>query len=247
MKYVGIAPRVRLLNVKFSDDQGNAAESDLISALQWVYENRAWFNGVVVVAAAGNRGGEECSVCYAPANDPYVITVGAADDNGTRDLSDDVATLWSSAGETLDGHRKPDILAPGSRMVSFMPAGILRDHHPENVVDTHYFRMGGTSMSAPVVSGVVALMLQVNPKLTPDQVKWRLMKPARSYPDRPQGTAGIVDAYSAALFKGAGGKANQGLEPSPLLAPGSGTIDYSNVLWGNVLWGNALWANGVEY
>ncbi|MFZ5824220.1 MAG: S8 family peptidase [Bacillota bacterium] len=206
-----------------------------------------WMNGVVVVVAAGNQGSDPCAVCRPPANDPFVIAVGAVDDNGTSVLSDDFMKEWSSRGTTQDGFAKPDLVAPGAQIISYMPVGALRQAAPGNIVDTHYFRMGGTSMSAPVVSGVVALLLQARPDLTPNQVKWLLQTTARGYRDRPPETPGIVNAMSAAEYKQPVGSANQGIAPSTLLDPSDGTIDYSNVLWGNVLWGNVLWGNSPDY
>ena len=71
-----------------------------------------------MVAAAGNRGPGGDAVHYAPGNDPYVVTVGAVDDNGTKEISDDEPTSWSSRGTTQDGFAKPDIYAPGAKIVS---------------------------------------------------------------------------------------------------------------------------------
>ncbi|HLN65286.1 MAG TPA: S8 family peptidase [Symbiobacteriaceae bacterium] len=279
-QYVGIAPEVNLLNLKYSLDDGTANERHLISALQWVYDNQSrynirvvnisstmgaeqsymesptaaaveqlWFAGVVVVVSAGNRGGESCSVCYAPASDPYVITVGAVDDAGTAALTDDFAKAWSSSGTTMDGHSKPDVMAPGAHIIAYMPNGDLRTNNPTNVVDKNYFKMGGTSMAAPVVTGVIAQLLQANPSLTPDQVKWLLQETARTYTGQPDGTPGIVDALSAFnyLQTGSPDAANQGLTPSPMLDADSGTINYSDSLWSNSLWSNSLWSNSLQY
>lgn len=277
-QYKGIAPDVNLVSVKFADDQGNASERDLITALQWVYDHMAehnirvvnisatvttpasyqesptaaaveqlWHNGIVVVTAAGNWGSQDCAVCYPPANDPFVITVGAIDDMATSLLVDDVMTDWSSRGSTQDGYAKPDLVAPGTQIISYMPVGALRQAAPANVVEHSYFRMGGTSMSAPVVSGVVALLLQARPDLSPDQVKWLLQTTARNYRNQPRSTPGIVDAQDAYRYKRAVDSANHGIGPSPLLTAGEGTIDYSNVLWGNVLWGNVLWGHSLDY
>lgn len=276
--YIGIAPGVNLISVKFSDDNGTAAESDLVSALQWVYDNRAqynirvvnvsanagaqssykesptaaaveqlWFAGVVVVVSAGNRGGAACAVCYAPANDPYVITAGAVTDAGTKSLTDDVAVAWSSYGTTLDNHIKPDVVAPGARIISLMSGSTLRDSYPTNAVDTSYFTMGGTSMSAPVVTGTVALMLQARPTLTPNQVKWLLMNTTRTYKSQPARTPGIIQADLAAFYSGTPGVANLGLTPSLLLNTVTNAIDYSNAMWANAMWANAMWANNLSY
>jgi serine protease AprX len=277
-KWMGVAPEVNLLNVKFSDDTGQAKEKDLVDALAWVYDNRStynirvvnisatvgtamsykesptaaaveqlWFAGVVVVVSAGNRGGEACSVCYPPAADPFVITVGAVDDAGTPALNDDFGKEWSSVGTTTDGETKPDIMAPGAHIVSYMPRGSLRNQAPQNIVDKHYFQMGGTSMAAPMVTGVVALLLEARPDITPDQVKWLLRTTSRPYLNQPEGTPGIVDALSAVTYSESIAMANQGLAPSPLLDPDTGSISYSNTLWSNTLWSNTLWSNNYNF
>lgn len=276
-KYIGIAPAASLLSVKFSDDNGVATEKDLVSALEWIYNNhktfnikvvnisstvstkasykesptnaaveQLWFAGVTVVVSVGNRGGESCSVCYAPANDPYVISVGAMDDAGTRDLTDDFVKSWSSYGSTMDKHTKPEVVAPGAHLVAYMPTGLLRDNKA-NIVDNLYFRMGGTSMAAPVVTGIVALMYQVNPNLTPDEVKWLLINTTRTYKNQPRGTAGVVSADYAAFYSGTPGKANSGLAPSPMIDGSTGTINYANAYWSNAYWSNAYWSNSLQY
>lgn len=82
-----------------------------------------WLNGVVVVAAAGNyaTGGKASGVLYAPANDPFVITVGATDVNGSKNVKDDTVAPWSAFGYTIDGFAKPEIAAPGRYMVGAVP------------------------------------------------------------------------------------------------------------------------------
>src|SRR6185437_11721558 len=109
--------------------------------------------------------------------------------------SDDSITSYSSKGPTLLDHIvKPDLVAPGNGLVSLLASGSTLDKGtPSDEISpaaygsyssTHYyFRMSGTSMAAPMVSGAVALMLERMPSLTPDQVKARLMKTAtKSYP-----------------------------------------------------------------
>ena len=147
----------------------------------------AWAAGIVVVAAAGNRGPDAQSITV-PGNDPYVITVGAIDSNRTPgDWSDDMLTVFSATGPTLDGFVKPDLLAPGANVVAYMYNDVddskdpyLVKNHPENDNSKILFRMSGTSMATAVTSGVVALILEKHPTLTPDQVKFRLMASARA-------------------------------------------------------------------
>jgi serine protease AprX len=276
-KYIGIAPGVNLINVKFSSHDGSGSEADLIRALQWVYDNRKnynirvanisssisqiqsykesavaaaveqlWFAGVVVVVSAGNDGKNPCSTCHAPANDPYVITVGTVDDHGTRDLRDDYFKPWSSHGFTLDGHKKPEVLAPGVNIISYMPNGYLRNIAPDRIVNGKYFKMSGTSMSAPVVSGVVALMLQENPHLTPDQVKWIISHTTRPYYNQSRQSPGVINAAKAVFYTGPIGNANRGLVPSPFIDLSTKRILKNNMSWSNMSWSNMSWSNHLR-
>src|SRR5205823_14717320 len=79
---------------------------------------RLWFSGVVVVAAAGNYGALGRGVPFAPGDDPFVITVGASDIDGSVGTSDDTAAPWSAYGYTLDGFSKPELGAPGRYMAA---------------------------------------------------------------------------------------------------------------------------------
>ncbi|MCB0084328.1 MAG: S8 family serine peptidase, partial [Caldilineaceae bacterium] len=148
----------------------------------------AWQKGIVVVAAAGNNGPAAESITV-PGNDPYVITVGAYDTSTTmNNWADDNVSLWSSTGPTKDGFIKPDVLAPGANVVSYMytdptdrsASATLVRLHPDYNPNLSLYRLNGTSMATGVVSGVVALMVQAHPQLGPDEVKFRLMYTARS-------------------------------------------------------------------
>jgi len=149
----------------------------------------AWKAGIVVVVAAGNSGRSGVANGFAtigvPANDPAVITVGATMTEQTPTRVDDQIASYSSKGPTvLDHIVKPDLVAPGNRLVSLRVAGSTLDaSYPQYEIapssgTAMYYELSGTSMATPVVSGAVALMLQQNPALTPDQVKARLMKTA---------------------------------------------------------------------
>jgi len=147
----------------------------------------AWANGIVVVAAAGNTG-PQAETITVPGNDPYVITVGALNDKRTAGYwEDDLLPAFSATGPTTDGFVKPDVLAPGTQIVGWMYSGqMVAQEHADHSANTSLFRMSGTSTATPIVSGVVALMLQVNPNLTPDEVKFRLKYTARPAV-RPEG------------------------------------------------------------
>ena len=173
-----------------------------------------------MVAAAGNRGPGDDSVSHAPGNDPYVVTVGAVDDKGTKEIADDEPTSWSSRGTTQDGFAKPDIYAPGAHIVSNLAPELgLLAALPDCVSDGgEYIRAGGTSMSAPMVAGAAAIGFQLDPTMTPNRVKALLRDSDRPLTDSIDELS-MVDA--ARRFFGDGGKlANQGLEPNTLHRPG---------------------------
>ncbi len=183
--------------------------------------NQAWAEGITVIVAAGNGGPQPMSVGV-PGNDPYVITTGAFTDNHTpTDWSDDYLAPFSAAGPTLDGFVKPDVLAPGAHMVSTMlPTSYVARNKQATQVTPTYFSMAGTSQAAAVVSGIAAMILANNPRLSPDQVKYRIMVTAIPWvmPDTQQagysmwqqGT-GRVNAPDA-IFADTKGKANAGMD-----------------------------------
>lgn len=150
----------------------------------------AWNNGIVVVVAAGNLGRNGYSTVLSPGNSPHAITVGAMKTEETYTRNDDMIASYSSKGPTyIDLTVKPDVVAPGNLVVSLLaPGSTLANAYPQNVVGpsyyssstgpAKYFRLSGTSMATPVVSGAVALILQKDPTLTPDTIKARLMKTA---------------------------------------------------------------------
>jgi hypothetical protein len=156
-----------------------------------------------------------------PGNVPYVVTVGAVTDNYyPMQPSQYKLTSFSSAGPTWEGFVKPEVVAMGGHILAYAPNnGTLAQEFPQWVLlPWDDFKMSGTSMAAAVTSGVVALMLEVSPSLTPDQVKCRLMSSARpavksdgtlAYTVFQQGS-GLVNAHDA-VYSTASGCANQGL------------------------------------
>ncbi|MEE8337967.1 MAG: S8 family peptidase [Dehalococcoidia bacterium] len=231
---------IRIANLSFTS---SVPESYLVSPLDAAVE-QLWFQGVVVVVSAGNRGSDEFASDHPPANDPFVITVGAFTDEGTLDPSDDYLKQWSSRGLSHDGFAKPTIVAPGSRLIASLgdTASALFELYPENRVGESYFRMGGTSASAPVVSGVVALILEQHPGLTPNQVKARLVASANPLPGS---AAPQVDAFEA-VFGADAGAANQGIQTSLWIDPASGTIldqpaALDSITWDSITWDSITW------
>ena len=176
---------------------------------------KLWFSNVVVVAAAGNYGtaAGPSGVRYSPANDPFVITVGALDTAGTASTADDFVAPWSAYGSTYDGFAKPELAAPGRYMVGPVPTGsTVTIVKAPNMVGLDRIQLSGTSFAAPAVAGTVAQMLARNPSWTPDQVKGALMRTARKVPINPRAAGvGQITATRAATSK-ATPNPNAGLE-----------------------------------
>jgi serine protease AprX len=230
---------IRVVNLSLESAQAESYTTDPLDAAV----EAAWFNGIVVVTAAGNRGTAADAVSYAPGNDPYAISVGAFDDLQTSGAVDDVLATFSSRGATQDGFPKPDIYAVGVSIVSDLaPGSAFSTMCSSCIVSGEYIRASGTSMSAPMVSGIVALLLQQHPQLTPDQVKAALIEYQRTLP-------GAIPAASIAKLLAAGAAlanvapANQGLTPNMLIDPATGGIDYTLSSWSRSTWRTADGSN----
>ena len=245
-KWRGVAPGANLVSVKVAGPDGSTDVSVVIAALQWVVVHqaeygikvlnlafgtdsvqpyaldplnaaveRAWAAGIAVVVSAGNRGPSARTI-NKPGDDPYVITVGAVDVNGTIERRDDEVAPFSSRGRTPDGFEKPDLVAPGTTIVATRDAGSTIDAlHPEAVLDGSYFKGTGTSQAGAIVSGVAALLYQKNPSLRPNTVKSILMGSTfRASQYRSGGGSGLLDAASAVQSVNSGEWANAGLTRS---------------------------------
>ena len=280
-KYMGVAPDAKFVDVRVTDDKGAGSTSNLVAGLQWVLNNKntynirivnlsinssvpdsyltsplsaaveiLWFNGIVVVVSAGNAGGGKLNP---PANDPFVITVGAVDDQGTAGTTDDTLAKFSSYSITDDGFAKPDLVAPGRNIVSLLSSddNNLATKYPANKLSgsegAYYYKMSGTSMSAGVVSGAIAILLQKEPLLTPDQIKYRLLytaKPLTTGQSCAVG-AGYLDIY-AATRTATTASANTGLKVNQLLWTGSNPVTWGSVSWNSVSWNSVSW-NSVSW
>ncbi len=225
---------------------------------------KLWFAGVVVVAAAGNQGqgGQSTPMAYAPANDPFVITVGALDLHNSTNPDRADAAPWSAWGYTLDGFAKPELSAPGRAITGPVPAGsTLAAEKPKQVIRTSggtYMTLSGTSLSTPIVSGIAAALLTLNPALSPDQVKGALMLKARTLRKVTNRAAGVGEAYAP-------GAASVSSPPNPnraldaflvedpegdglvfddvsWLDAAEGSLSWDAVSWLDVSWSDAAWS-----
>jgi len=224
-----IAYNIRVVNLSVASTVAESYRTDPLDAAV----EAAYLNGILVVTAAGNRGNAQDAVSYAPANDPFALTVGAVDDQGTTQRGDDVIASWSSVGTTQDGFAKPEIAAPGAHIVSTLaPGSDFEALCPQCIVDGSYLQIGGTSMSAPVVAGVAALVAQAHPDWTPDQIKSTLIDTARNL----DGGVDEVNASAVLAVTEPSSGANAGLIPNDLL-DASGNIDWGRSSWGRSSWG----------
>lgn len=197
-RYQGMAPDCHLIMVKTLDRKGNGYASDMLAGIAWILEkkddlgirivnisvgacgkkianeasalvrgvNQAWDAGLVVVVAAGNNGPGRMSITT-PGISRKVITVGCSDDEKEVLVGKKRMMNYSGRGPTAACICKPDVIAPGSRVVSCA-------HRPDQ-----YAIKSGTSMSTPIVSGAIALLLEKYPDMTNRDVKLKLMESAQ--------------------------------------------------------------------
>ncbi|MFZ5354054.1 MAG: S8 family peptidase [Bacillota bacterium] len=229
-QYKGTAPAAYVIGVKVLNKLGSGRLSTVIDGIQWCIENKnkyfirvinlslgspasvsyaddpvcqaaeaAWNSGIVVCAAAGNEGPEKNTIA-SPGIHPSIITVGAMDDNNSLDFDRYEVASFSSRGPTVDGLVKPDLLSPGTNIISLRsPKSTLDKQNKGSRVGAKYASLSGTSMAAPVCSGIVALMLEANGRLTPDSIKEILKstsRPIQNANENAQGK-GVIDAEAA--------------------------------------------------
>jgi serine protease AprX len=226
---------IRVVNLAFGAPPASSYGFDPLS----VAVERLWFAGIVVVASAGNGG--PWGGLAAPAYDPFIVAVGAADSRKTVDGADDVVAETSSANESSRG-RTVDLVAPG-RSIQSSRAGAVGTTFPRSVISDQFLRGSGTSQSSAVVAGGVALLLSQRPTLLPDQVKYLFQQGAErlSNTDRRRQGAGmlrldVVFSTSApsvyAFFYPASGPGNRPLDG-----------DWNGSRWAGSRWAGSRWAS----
>jgi serine protease AprX len=233
---------------------------------------RAVAAGLIVVASAGNHGQiQDGRIVYggitSPGNDPNVITVGALDTHDTAVRSDDTVAKFSSRGPTrFDLVLKPDLVAPGSRVVSAEAAGshlasTYPQRHVTGVGADAYMQLSGTSMAAGVVSGTVALLLEEKPKLSARDMK-AVLQLTSSFMQAEgliASGAGSLNVIAAVAFTAARRIsssvvttiAGEWVGLGGILTSGmaSEIIHDHAIVWGNsLIWGNSIvWGSSIVW
>jgi serine protease AprX len=206
---------------------------------------KLWFSGVVVVAAAGNYAidGQPSGVPYAPANDPFVITVGADDIGGSRPRSDDKNSPWSAYGYTYDGFYKPEVVAPGRYMVAAVPpSSTMALARPDRVVAPGYMWMSGTSLAAPVVAGGAAQVLSRHPDWTPDQVKGAFMLTTQPVYDATPDSVGVGQIHITMAWSDTLDPPNPNLALNQFVVPDpAGGYAFDAASWASAAQADASW------
>ena len=234
------AYNIRVVNLSLTENvPGSYKDSPLDLAVE-----RLWASGVFVSVAAGNRGTGTGAIDYAPANDPLAFTVGAFDTMNTAGPGDDTLATWSSGGKTMDGFTKPDLVAPGRRIAGPLAASSAFDSQAPaaNRVATGYAEINGTSFAAPQVAGAAAIIFQVHPDWSPDNVKWALIAKQGAKPRNSKiGALSLSSSYNIA---GAPNRANQGV-PALVCAPGESCLTGSTIAsnWDSSSWSSSSWSS----
>jgi serine protease AprX len=256
---LGVAPGAHVVSVKVADANGDTSLDRVLAGLavvratQPAYNTRVvvlalggpddgiadpleealeqlWAEGFVVVVPAGNDG-----VVLEPGVSPYLLTVGAVDEMGTPATDDDEIASWSAVGSDRDDGAKPDVVAPGRSLVSTRVPGSTADReNPGSRIAGRWFRGTGTSMSAAVTAGAVAILLQARPELVPDEVKGILATTAR---DVPGGDAGVVDLTAALGARAVDGNP---VDPQPR-EPTQPTEGWTESSWEGRSWIGRSW------
>ncbi|MFN8513110.1 MAG: S8 family peptidase [Thermomicrobiales bacterium] len=203
-----------------------------------------WLAGVTVIVAAGNRGSEANAVAYAPANDRFAITVGALDGVGTPVPWDDQLAWFSSRGWLNNWlYYKPEVVVPGRKIVAPLASdSLIKQQFADRITDTNYVRLSGTSMAAPIVAGIVALILEKYPNLTPNQIKWLMKYGIMGYAGQTD-SAHMPKLSMMMMYAAAGNVAseNQGVALNRGINAATKTVNWTQAYWDQAYWDQAYW------
>jgi serine protease AprX len=271
----GIAPGATVVSIKVAGADGTTSLSKVIAGIGWavVHEQAlgigvlnlsvgvepvvgyrqdplsaavevAWASGLTTVVAAGNDG---AGTVTAPGRDPYVLTVGAADNTKSSVPANATMPTWSGTA-TYSSYAKPDVLAPGVSVISLRAPGSTIDRaYPEARVDGNYFRGSGTSMSTALMSGIAAIVIQHHPNAVPDDVKGAVTSTASAMP-KVDVAAGEVN-LTAALAAQADPAWEQNFPTAlpwlrmPWDGEGWSSTRWSSTRWSSTRWSSTRWSS----
>ena len=237
-KYKGVAPGANIIGIKSLNSKGSGSESAVLRGIQWCINNKnkynikvlsmslgatasvepskdllvraiesAWKAGIFVTLAAGNSGPGENTI-NTPGISPLALTVGSMDDRRTLQRNDDIISNFSSRGPAIGGHNKPDVLAPGSNIVSL---GVKVNNTKsfldyffgfffgQRSLDTNnYATKSGTSMATPFCAGLSALLYEKYPNASPQDIKNLITTTSENFGlDKTIQGHGYIDGFSA--------------------------------------------------
>jgi serine protease AprX len=263
----GVAPGVTLVAVKVAGSDGSTTLSKVIEGIAWAIVNRstynirvmslsfgadfdgppavnpldlavqaAWGAGITVVAAAGNEGPGHVT---SPGDDPDVITVGAETTTGPLQ-----STAWSGYS-----NKKPDLLAPGTSVVSLRDPGSSIDvANPAARVGDLYFLGSGTSMSTALTAGAAALLVAGHPAATPDQVKAATVSASGAALSGPAGPIDLAGANGSPAWSdphlhqpAPGGVGSQGSSSASPDSMRWDSIRWDSIRWDSIRWDSIRW------
>ncbi len=206
----GAAPGATLVSIKVAGADGSTSLSRVIAGIGWAVVHQgdlgirvlslslgikpdssylndplsaameiAWASGLTTVVSAGNDGAGNVT---SPGRDPFVLTVGAADNTVSTDPANATMPSWSGSAD-LRGYDKPNVLASGVSIVSLRaPGSTIDTAYPAARIDNAYFRGSGTSMATALTAGMAAVLTQRHPDSAPDDIKGALVSTATAVP-----------------------------------------------------------------
>lgn len=180
---------------------------------------QAWKAGITVVVEGGNDG-RDTMLLANPAQSSYVLSVGAADTQGTTAYWDDSVPAWASRGTNT---RHVDLVAPAVSVIAArVPNGYADERNPTARIGARFAKASGTSQAAAVIAGEVALLVQARPGITPNEVKGRLQGTAWAFPntDIKYRGKGMVKVNTARMMTG-----KVGSQSSTAWSTGRGSLE----------------------
>ncbi|MET3690309.1 serine protease AprX [Priestia megaterium] len=214
-KFTGMAPESQLIGVKVLDKKGNGYLSSVIAGINYCIENKQRFNiriinlslgtdslvsynddplaqaaekafaeGIIVIVAAGESG-PGC-IITSPATHPKVITVGAVADRKMELIGEELAYVYTSYSQAIEGLIKPDVFFPGLCITAPIPPhSILHDQLEPFIVDKNYMSLSGSSIATGLCSGTVALLLEAYPFYPPEKIKFLISQFQKDITSKP--------------------------------------------------------------